>query len=37
MDAESLKSLQSPLKEKYKADPASAVVTLHAETSGASN
>jgi len=30
MTAEQLKSLQAPLKEKYKADPASALVTLRA-------
>ena len=31
MDAEELRRLQSPLKESYREDPASAVVTLHAE------
>lgn len=31
MDAEHLKSLQAPLKEKYKADPSSAMITLRAE------
>ena len=30
MTAEQLKSLQAPLKEKYKAEPASALVTLRA-------
>ena len=31
MNREMLRALQAPLKERYKADPASAVVTLHAE------
>ena len=31
MDAASLKNLQAPLKEKYKADPAAAVITLKAQ------
>jgi uncharacterized OsmC-like protein len=31
MDAEDLKALQAPLKEKYRVDPAAAVVTLRAE------
>jgi uncharacterized OsmC-like protein len=31
MDAEQLKSLQAPLKEKYRADPGSALITLRAE------
>jgi len=31
MDAERLKSLQAPLKEKYNADPTSALITLRAE------
>jgi uncharacterized OsmC-like protein len=31
MKSEELKSLQAPLKEKYKASPASAVITLYAE------
>ena len=31
MQAETLRALQAPLKERYKADPESAVVTLHAE------
>ena len=31
MNADQLKSMQAPLKEKYKEDPASAVVTLRAE------
>jgi len=31
MNADQLKSIQAPLKEKYKADPAAAVVTLRAE------
>ncbi len=30
MDAASLKNLQAPLKEKYKSDPASAIITLKA-------
>jgi uncharacterized OsmC-like protein len=30
MDAETLKALQAPLKAKYKEDPASARVTMHA-------
>jgi uncharacterized OsmC-like protein len=31
MNAEEIKKIQAPLKEKYKTDPASAVITLHAE------
>jgi uncharacterized OsmC-like protein len=31
MNAEQLRSLQLPLKEKYKSDPNSAIITLHAE------
>ncbi|MCW2285877.1 putative OsmC-like protein [Rhodoblastus acidophilus] len=31
MDAEHLRALQAPLKEKYKADAHSALVTLHAQ------
>lgn len=31
MDAKELRSLQAPLKDSYRADPAKAVVTLHAE------
>ena len=31
MNAEELRALQAPLKERYRADPASAVVTLRAE------
>jgi len=31
MDAENLRALQAPLKEKYKADAQSALVTLHAQ------
>lgn len=31
MNADSLRSLQSPLKERYRSDPASAQVTLRAE------
>jgi uncharacterized OsmC-like protein len=31
MDASRLKSLQAPLKERYKADPAAAMITLRAE------
>jgi hypothetical protein len=30
MDAEQLKSLQGPLKERYKLDPGSALITLRA-------
>jgi uncharacterized OsmC-like protein len=30
MDAAQLKALQSPLKEKYRVDPASALITLRA-------
>ncbi len=31
MQAETLRTLQAPLKERYKSDPESALVTLHAE------
>lgn len=31
MDAAELKSLQAPIKEKYKSDPASAVITLKSQ------
>jgi uncharacterized OsmC-like protein len=31
MDAEQLKSVQAPLKEKYKADPRAGLITLRAE------
>jgi uncharacterized OsmC-like protein len=31
MDAQTLRALQAPLKEKYKNDPASAVFTMHGE------
>ena len=31
MDAGELRSLQAPLKEKFRADPGSALITLHAE------
>lgn len=31
MNAQELKALQAPIKEKYKADPQAAVVTLRAE------
>ena len=31
MNQESLRSLQAPLKERYRADPAAARITLHAE------
>jgi uncharacterized OsmC-like protein len=31
MDAQQLKALQAPLKERYKQDPASAVITLRAQ------
>lgn len=31
MDASTLKSLQAPLKEKYRTTPQAAVITLHAE------
>lgn len=33
MDAQALRDLQAPLKEKYRSDPASAMVTLRAEGS----
>ncbi len=33
LTAEQLRGLQAPLKERYRADPASAVVTLHARGS----
>ena len=33
MDADSLKALQAPLKARYKAEPASAVITLRAKGS----
>jgi hypothetical protein len=32
MNADGLKSLQAPLKQKYKDDPSAAVVTLRAES-----
>lgn len=32
MKADELRALQAPLKEKYKTDPAAAMVTLHAES-----
>jgi uncharacterized OsmC-like protein len=32
MDAEALRAMQAPLKDKYKADPGAAVVTLRAES-----
>jgi len=32
MKADELRALQSPLKEKYRIEPAAAVVTLHAES-----
>lgn len=31
MDSAALKSIQAPLKDRYRADPAAAVVTLHAD------
>jgi hypothetical protein len=31
MDAEQLKSLQAPLKDKYREDPRAALITLRAE------
>jgi uncharacterized OsmC-like protein len=31
MNSEKLRSIQAPLKEKYKSDPTSAIITLHAE------
>jgi len=31
MNADALRAMQAPLKEKYKSDPAAAVVTFHAE------
>ena len=33
MDAERLRTIQAPLKDRYRADPASAVITLSAEGS----
>jgi len=30
MDAQELRAIQTPLKERYRADPAAALVTLHA-------
>ena len=33
MDAERLRTIQAPLKEQYRSDPSSAVITLHAEGS----
>ena len=33
MDAERLRTIQAPLKDQYRADPSSAVITLHAEGS----
>jgi uncharacterized OsmC-like protein len=34
MDSESLKALQAPLKDHYRSDPGSALITLHAESNG---
>ena len=34
MDSESLKALQAPLKDHYRNDPGSALITLHAESNG---
>ena len=34
MDADALKTLQAPIKEKYRDTPDAAVVTLHAESNG---
>jgi uncharacterized OsmC-like protein len=34
MDADSLKALQAPLKDKYRAEPAAALITLRAESNG---
>lgn len=34
MDAEALKTLQAPIKDKYRETPDAAVVTLHAESNG---
>ena len=31
MNAEQLKALQAPIKERYKKDPAAAVITLRAQ------
>lgn len=31
MNSDQLRTLQAPLKEKYKSDPTSAIITLHAE------
>lgn len=33
MDGDELRQLQSPLKERYRAEPSAAVITLHAEGS----
>ena len=33
MDAERLRTIQAPLKDQYRSDPSSAVITLHAEGS----
>lgn len=34
MDSDALKTLQAPLKERYRQSPDAAVVTLHAESNG---
>ena len=34
MDSESLKALQAPLKDHYRNEPSSALITLHAESNG---
>lgn len=34
MDSESLKALQAPLKNQYRADPQAALITLHAQSNG---
>ena len=34
MDSESLKELQAPLKDHYRNEPSSALITLHAESNG---
>lgn len=34
MDSESLKALQAPLKDQYRAEPQAALITLHAQSNG---
>jgi len=35
MNAEQLKALQAPIKDRYKKDPAAAVITLRAQAASA--